>query len=300
MSEKQLAKAIGNGQFIVTVEYHLPHGTDIGELRTCAAAIGGLAHGVCPVEGENGIRLSGLAACSHLASAGAEPVLPLLTRDMNRIALQSTLIGAASLGITNILCLSGRHQTVTGSASARGVYDIDPIQLLRIADDLRKHGRLADGKEIGGRVDLTLGTDANPFAEPSDLHLMTLEKAVAAGADYVVTQPVFDIERFESWMVSVRERGIDEKICIIASVIPLTSAEEARSTAETRGHLSVPGEITKKLCNSPDQRATGMQIAVETSARLRSTKGVRGINIVTGADYRTAADVLKAGGLSRS
>ncbi len=300
MSERHLAKAIGNGDFVVTVEYLAPRGADGGELRSCATAVGGLAHGVCPAEGEDGIRLSGLAACSHLASAGAEPVLPLLTRDMNRIALQSVLLGAASLGITNILCLSGRHQTVMGSASARGVHDIDPIQLLRIADDLRKRGRLADGKEIGGLVDLTLGTVTNPFAEPSDLHLMTLEKAASAGADYVVTQPVFDIERFEAWMDTVREYGIDERICIIASVILLPSAEEACSLAEKCRHLSMPGEITEKLRNSADQRTTGMQIAVETTSRLRSTKGVRGINLIAGADYGTAAETLRAGGLARS
>ncbi len=300
MNDKLLAKAIGNGRFIVTVQYILPCGTDIEGLRTCAAAIGGLAHGVYPAESEDGIRISSLAACSHLAAAGAEPILGLLTRDMNRIALQSTLLGAASLGITNILCLSGRHQAVTGSASARGVYDIDPIQLLGIADDLRKYGRLADGKNIDGQVDLTLGTDTNPFAEPADLHLMTLEKAVAAGADYVMTQPVFDIGRFESWMDAVRGRGIDGKICIIASVMPLTSAEEACVLAEKCRHLSIPGEIDEKLRNSPDQRAAGARIAVETIARLRSTQGVRGINLITGADYGTAAEILKAGGLSRS
>ncbi|HET6419681.1 MAG TPA: methylenetetrahydrofolate reductase [Geobacteraceae bacterium] len=300
MSEKRLAKAIGNGQFIVTVECLPPLGTDIGELRSCATAVGGLVHGVCPAEGVDGIRLSGLAACTLLASAGAEPVLPLLTRDMNRISLQSTLLGAASLGINNILCLSGRHQAVTGSASARGVYDIDPVQLLRIANDLRKEGRLADGKEINWQVDLTLGTDANPFAEPSDLHLTTLEKAVAAGADYVVSQPVFDIERFEIWMDRVRGREIDGKTCIIASVMPLTSAEEASALTEKYRHLPIPPEITEKLSISSDQRTAGIQIAVETIARLRSTKGVRGVNLITGADYGTAADILKAGGLSRS
>ncbi len=301
MNDKHLATAIGNGRFIVTVQCIPPCvGTGVMDLRTCAAAIGGFAHGVYPAEGEDGIRMSGLAACCHLASAGAEPILGLLTRDMNRIALQSTVLGAASLGLTNILCTSGRHQAVTGSASSRGVYDIDPVQLLRIADDLRKHGRLADGKEIGGQVDLTIGTDANPFAEPPDLHLLTLEKAAAAGADYVLTQPVFDIERFESWMSAVRGCGIDEKICIIPSVMPLTSAEEARVLAEKWRHLSIPAEICEKLRNSSDQRTAGLRIAVETIARLRSAKGVRGINLVTGADYGTAADIMKAGGLSRS
>jgi methylenetetrahydrofolate reductase (NADPH) len=300
MSDKFLAKAIGNGQFIVTVEYLPPRGTDTRELRACAAAIGGLVHGVYPAESEDGIRLSSLAACSHLASAGAEPILGLLTRDMNRIALQSALLGAASLGINNIMCLSGRHQTLTSSSTARGVYDIDPIQLLQVSDDLRNHGRLADGRPIDGQVALTLGTDTNPFADPPELHLMMLEKAVAAGADYVMTQPVFDNERFETWMDSVRGLGVDGKVCIIASVMPLTSAEEASGLAEKWRHLSIPREITEKLRNSPDQRAAGVRIAVETIARLRSTKGVRGINLITGADYGTAADILKAGGLSRS
>lgn len=300
MYDGYLAKAIGNGQFIVTVECSPPRGTEAKKLQACAAALGGLVHAVYAPESEDGVRMSSLAACSHLAAAGAEPILSLLSRDMNRIALQAAILGASSMEVHNILCLSGKHQTLTTSSSARGVFDIDPIQLLQVADGMRKEGQLADGRQIEGKVNLILGADANPFAEPMELYLIVLEKAVAAGADYVITQPIFDIERFTTWLNIVRGRGLDRKICIIASVMPLTSAQEATELSGKYQRLCIPDVIIDSLKTARDQRAAGMQTAVETIARLRAMDGVRGIHLMTGDDFQTAADILKSSGLSRS
>lgn len=300
MYDGHLAKAIGNGQFIVTAEYSPPRGTEAKKLQACAATLGGLVHAVYAPESEDGVRMSSLAACSHLAAAGAEPILSLLSRDMNRIALQAAILGASSMEVHNIFCLSGKHQTLTTSSSARGVFDIDPIQLLQVADGMRKERQLADGRQIEGKVNLILGADANPFAEPMELYLIVLEKAVAAGADYVITQPIFDIERFTTWLNIVRGEGLDRKICIIASVMPLTSAQEATELSGKYQRLCIPGVIIDSLKTAQDQRAAGMQTAVETIARLRAMDGVRGIHLMTGDDFQTAADILKSSGLSRS
>lgn len=275
-----LAKAIKDGQFIVTGECTPPRGSNLSGLKECASAMKGLAQAINIPESEDGPRMSGLAACKHVLDAGAEPILHLLTRDLNRIALQATILGAASLGVTSILCLAGRHQTLTSAGDARGVFDIDPIQLLQVADSIRKGGKLSDGEAVDGPVDLLLGTDTNPFSDPLELQVITLDRAVASGADFVITQPVFNTERFGEWMAAVRARGIHERTCIIASVMPLKSLEEASALAAKFRHLDIP-----------DTSAVGAEAASKTAAFLKGVEGVRGIHVM--GDSALALEVLK-------
>ena len=295
-----LAEAIGNGKFVVTAECRPPRGADPARLKACASALGGMVSAICAPESEDGARLSSLAACGHLAAAGAEPALHLLTRDANRIGLQAEILGAASMGIKNFLCLTGRHQALTSSGTARGVFDLDPVQLLQVADKIRKEGVLADGQALDTPVQLTLGTDTNPFADPIELQVIGLEKAVNAGADFVITQPVFNFDRFDVWMTYVRERGIHQKTCMIASVLPLTSSQEAVKLAEKYSVLDIPDEVVERLDSAQDQGAAGVDLAVETIARMRKTEGVRGVHLMTGEDFELAKRVIEASGLARS
>jgi methylenetetrahydrofolate reductase (NADPH) len=276
-----LAKAIKDGEFIVTGECAPPRGADPASLIECASRLKGLVQAINIPESEDGPRMGSLAACKHILDAGAEPILHLLTRDLNRIALQATILGAASLGVKNILCLAGRHQTLTSAGDARGVFDIDPIQLLQVAASIRKGGRLTDGESIDAPVELLLGTETNPFSDPMDLQVITLDRAVSAGADFVITQPVFNTTRFEEWMSLVRERGIHERTCIIASVMPLRSSEEAAALAAKFRHLDIP-----------DKSAVGVEAAVKTAAFLKGIAGVRGIHVMSG-DAALAVEVLK-------
>lgn len=295
----QFATAVLSGEFVLTAECRPPRGADAGRLTTCAAALGSAVHAISVPESEDGPRLSSLAACAQLKAAGVDPILHVLTRDLNRIALQSAVLGAASLGIRNVLCVTGRHQTLTRSSSARGVFDVDPPQFLRIANDMRKEGRLADGQMLDSPVDLFLGADANPFAEPIELHLIAVRKAVSAGADFVITQPVFDIERFEAWMAAVRERGIHERTCVIAGVMPLTSQEQAAELSRNVRSLHIPERVIEVLTESRDARASGLGLAIETMVRVREIEGVRGIHLMTGEDVNLAAEVLSAAGIAR-
>lgn len=300
MSVSLLANAVKNGQFVVTAECQPPLGTDIGALESCAKALGGLVHALSVTESEDGVRMSALAACSHIRAAGTEPIMPLLSRDYNRIALQSNILGAASMGVSSVLALAGRHQALTTSGTARGVFDIDPIQMIQIADRMRKEGKLADGQELSSPIDILIGTDTNPFADPVELQALALGKAVNAGADYVMTQPVFNLDRLNIWMTYVRERKIHERACIIASVMPLTSSQEAIQLAEKYTHLDVSDDIVKRLDAASDQRKAGIEIAIETINQLKKIDGIRGIHLMTGEDFQLAADVLKASGVSRS
>ena len=294
-----LAEAIGNGQFVVTAECRPPRGPDAARLKACASALGGMVSAICAPESDDGARLSSLAACGHLAAAGAEPVLHLLTRDANRIGLQAQVLGAASMGIKNVLCLTGRHQALTSSGTARGVFDLDPVQLLQVADKIRKEGILADGQALDTPVQFILGTDTNPFADPVELQVIGLEKAVNAGADFVITQPVFNFDRFDVWMTYVRERGIHKKTCMIASVLPLTSSQEAVKLAEKYSILDIPEDVVERLDAAQDHIEAGVHLATETIARMRKTEGIRGVHLMTGEDFELAKRVIEASGLGR-
>lgn len=300
MSGKGLGEAVRNGRFVVTAECTPPRGADTRRLAECVAKLDGSVAAICAPESEDGVRLCSLAACAHLSKAGAEPVVHLLTRDLNRIALQSAILGAASMGIRNVLCLSGRHQTLTTSRSARGVFDVDPIQFLSIADAMRREGKLADGQQLDAPVDLVLGTDVNPFSDPLELQVMALEKAVNAGADFVITQPVFNLDRFNAFVSHVRERGIDKKTCVIAGVMPIVSSKDAVRLAEKYLHLDIGDDLVARLDSASDQRAAGIHAAAETADYVRGIEGVRGVHLMTGEDFSLAADVIAAGKFARS
>lgn len=279
----------------MTAECAPPRGAGTDSLKACASSLAGLVNAIDVTECEDGVRMSAAAACGHLIAAGAEPILHLLTRDMNRIALQAALLGAASMGVKSVLCTTGRHQALTSSRSARGVFDVDPIQLLTIANGMRKNGELADGQPIESKVDFLLGTDTNPFSDPLELQVMTLEKAAAAGANFVITQPVFRLDRFNEWMNLVRERKLHERVCIIAGVLPLESARQATQLAETYSHLDIGGDVLKRL-----ESTTGVALACETVTALRAIDGVRGICIMSGADCGLAKEILTASGIAGS
>ncbi|MDO8588525.1 MAG: methylenetetrahydrofolate reductase [Armatimonadota bacterium] len=300
MSSEGLAKAIADNRFVVMAEFIPPRSADAAGVRAAAEALKGSVDAICAAESPDGARMCSLSACGHLAAAGAEPVLSLLTRDCNRIALQAAILGARSMGAPNMMLMSGRHQALTSSRTARGVFDLDPIQLIRVADALRKQGRLADGQTIDSPIDFTLGTDTNPFADPTELQVIALDKAVSAGADFVITQPVFNIDRFNVWMTYVRQRGIHERTCIIASVMPITSSQDAVHLAEKYSHLDIPDAVVERLETAQDPMSAGVHLAVETIERVHNVEGVRGVHIMSGENYELAASVLSSSGLTRS
>ena len=173
------------------------------------------------------ISASALACSSILAAEGMEPVLTISTRDRNRVALQSDVLGAAMHGIVNVLCLSGDHQSLSVCPEAAGAFDIDSVQLIQALATMRDEGVLFGGKPLQSRPPLFIGAAAYPDLRPLELALIGLRKKVAAGAEFLLTQPVFDVEKFAEWMSAVRKAGLHERTHIIAGVRPLASAEQA-------------------------------------------------------------------------
>ena len=285
---------------MLTAECRTPRGADIASIKACAEALSSSVHALYVPESEDGVRMSSLVGCGHLAHAGAESIMALLTRDMNRIALQAAILGAASMGQANVFCTAGRHQALTSAGSAKGVFDLDPIQLLQVANGMRKDGLLADGQALDAPVDLLLGTDTNPFSDPAELQVLTLEKAASAGADFVITAPVFNLDKFNIWMSHVRERELHKRVCIVASIMPIVSAREAIQLAEKFTYLDIRDEDVHRLDTAQDPRAAGLHLAAETIAYVRKVDGVRGVHVTTGEDFALAAEVIKTSGLSRS
>lgn len=251
-----------------------PAGADGAALAKSAEGLVGKVHAVVVSDGD-GLQMAGLAACVHLGAAGIEAVLELSTRDMNRIALQSTIIGAASLGVGSVVCTPGVHQALTQSKAARGVFDLDPIQLIRLARNLN-HG-----------TELMIGTTTNPFSDPMELQVIGLEKAVRAGARFVITSPVFNMDRMNEWMELVRSRGLHEKVHIIAGVLPLETSDEALEMREKYRALDIPDMVVEKI---------GIDFAAQTAQELSKIDGIRGIHIYASGEGRTEK-VLSAAGL---
>jgi len=239
--------------------------------------------------------MSALAAATLVAAEGVEPILHLVTRDRNRIALISEALGAQALGIRNLLCTSGTHQTLGPFRAAKNVFDLDPVQLLQTYHDLVGDGAPVNEKQIAGVEPFCLGGTAAPDADPLELQVLRLAKKVDAGAQFLITQPVFDVQRFASWWEEVVRRKLPEKVAIVAGIQPLPDAKTAEELAAKRPRTPIPAEVLVRLNSAATavaQRAAGIAIAVETIQRLAAFKGLRGVQICADGDWEAALEII--------
>jgi methylenetetrahydrofolate reductase (NADPH) len=278
-----LKTRIQSGQPILMVELTPPNTGDPAPLRNAAKPFARKVHAIGVSDSRHGVCVSSLAAAAILAAKGIEPVMHLVTRDRNRLALLGASLGAQALGVRNILCTSGDHQTLGACRPAKNVFDIDSIQLLAAVASLDRDA-------------FCLGAVAAPFADPPEMQLVRLAKKIAAGADFLITQPVFDIERFRAWWDQATQKGLHQRAAIIAGIEPLLSAEQAKKLAEARPRTSIPQPILDRLESAGDKRAAGIEIAIETIRQLSSLKGLRGFQIVA-EDTAAALDILERAGL---
>jgi len=235
------------------------------------------------------IHGSALACAAMLAGEGRPSVLSMVTRDRNRIALESDAQGAAALGVEAILCLSGDHQSLGACPQAAGVYDIDSIQFTQTLKRMMREGSLPEAP---------IGAAAHPYQQPAELGLIRLRKKIAAGAGFLLTQAVFDLAGFAHWMEAVRAAGLDKQVAIIASVLPLTSVEQAKELDRRGTYGPVAASVVARLSSASDPAQEGMAIAVEMAGKLKAIPGVRGIHILSGGCESTAAMVIERAGLA--
>ncbi|MGA9111096.1 MAG: methylenetetrahydrofolate reductase [Smithella sp.] len=292
-NDSKLAVKTSGKEFIFTAEYLPLAGT---EVKIDPKIFGNNVTAVNVADNHYGVSISSLAASFALSQAGIEPVLQIVTRDRNRIALQSDLLGAAYLGIKNVLCLSGYHQTLIGCNESANVFDVDSIQLIDIVKKMN-NGQLLDGKKIQGSFCMLIGAAANPNLKPLELNILRLSKKIAAGADFIQTQSVFDVDAFKVWLEAVCNVGLADKTAILAGVLPLKSAAQAKELAETHTDFVIPEAIIDRLTaagGSEAQEKEGVKIAAEIIKKLKGLPGLKGVHILSGGNESTINELLSS------
>ncbi|MBU0703124.1 MAG: methylenetetrahydrofolate reductase, partial [Chloroflexi bacterium] len=277
-SGTNLEKMLIEGHFAVTSELGPPKGTSADFVRRHAEVLKGHVDAANITDNQTAVvRMSSVAASAIIKQMGLDPVMQMTCRDRNRIAMQSEILGAVALDIGNLLCLSGDHQKFGNHPEAKNVHDVDSMQLIQMAKRMRDEDQFLSGDKISGGVRLFIGAAANPFADPFEFRPLRLEKKVRAGADFIQTQGVFDVERFARYMELVRDRGLHEQTYILAGVIPMKSAGMARYMRDYVAGLTVPDELVRRMEDAEDAKEEGVKIAVELVEQLREIEGVKGV-----------------------
>jgi methylenetetrahydrofolate reductase (NADPH) len=280
VSGSNLERLLAEGHFVVTGEMSPPLGADKRPILEKCGHFRGAVDAVNLTDNQTAIvRMSSLMSSAFLLEAGLEPILQMTCRDRNRLALQSDVISAAAAGIKNVLCLTGDYQTAGNQPEAKGVFDLDSIQLIRTVSDMND-GRYMNGEPIKPPPRMFIGAAANPFGEPFQMRVWNLAKKIEAGAHFIQTQPIFDLPLFEKWMDAVREEGLDRQIHILAGVMPAKSAKALIYMREHVPGMRVDDEVVARMEASVDPQEEGVAICVETIKRMKEIPGVKGVHIM--------------------
>jgi methylenetetrahydrofolate reductase (NADPH) len=299
-TDSKLERILADGHLAVTSECGPPRGSDPDVIIKKGELLKGHVDALNVTDNQTSVtRLSSLAACIHLKLMGVEPVLQMVTRDRNRIALQSDILGAASFDINNILCLSGDHQVFGDCPDGQNVFDLDSMQLLQTVRHMRDNGKFISGDVIKRPPRMFVGAAANPFAEPFKIRVPRLAKKIAAGAEFIQTQCIYNLERFEAWMSDVRDRGLHEKVYILAGITPMKSVGMARYMKNNVPGMDVPDELISRLAGVPEEKQAeeGIAICLETIARLKEIKGVSGFHIMAIEWEEKVPEIVERAGL---
>ncbi len=296
----RLEKILVAGHQAVTSECGPPRGSDPKAITKKAEIIKDYVDAINITDNQTSVtRLSSLASCIHLKLMGVEPTLQMVVRDRNRIALQSDILGAASFDIYNILCLSGDHQKFGDCPKGQNVFDLDSMQLIQTVRYMRDEGKFLGGDDIDRPPKMFVGAAANPFADPFEIRVPRLAKKVAAGVEFIQTQCIYNLDKFELWMKQARDRGLHEKVYILAGVTPLKSAGMAKYMKNRVPGMDVPDEIVKRMSDVPKEKQPeeGINICVETIQRLKEVEGVSGFHVMAIEWEEKVPEIVERAGL---
>jgi len=285
-TRSNLERVLEAGYFAVTAEIGSPQNTEPEAIRRRANLIKGYVDAFNVPDGQAAVvAMASWAACLIGMKEGLDPIVQMTCRDRNRIALQMDILGISALGVNNILCLSGDPISFGNHPEAKPVFDLDSTQLIRMVKGLRDEKRFENGEPISGREPrFFIGVVVNPFAEPQEHESVHPREEVAAGVDFIQTQPVYNIEKFKRWMGLVQGEGLHKKVKILAGITPITSVAAARYMKTKIPNTDIPDEIIERLRkarNREEMIEEGIKVAVETINHLREIEGIAGIHIVT-------------------
>ena len=282
-TDSKIEKILRSGQFAVTAECGPPRGADAEVIRKKCQLLKGNADAFNITDNQTSVvRMSSISAAVVMMQEGLEPIMQMVCRDRNRIAIQSDVLGGAALGIKNMLCLSGDHQKFGDHPQAKNVFDLDSIQLIYTVRRMRDEGKFLGGDEIKGVPKLFVGAAENPFADPFEIRVPRLAKKAAAGAEFIQTQCIFNLKKFREWMKGVVDRGLHEKVFILGGVTPFKSFGMARYMGKNVPGMDVPEELLKRMKDTPKEKQAeeGVAIAVETIEQLKEMPGIAGVHIM--------------------
>lgn len=295
-----LEKVLATGNLAVTSECGPPRGAVPEKVREKAEMLKGYVDVVNVTDNQTAmVRMSSLAASIILRQMGLHPMLQMVTRDRNRLAMQADIIGAYSHDINTMLCLSGDHPQFGDHPMADNVHDIDSIQFVQMVNQMREKGTFQGGDKIENPPKMFVGAAANPFADPFELRVARLAKKVAAGADFVQTQCIYNLDKFEQWMEGVCARGLHKKCAVLAGVTPMKSVGMARYMKNKVPGMDVPQEMVDRMAGVPkkQQAEEGIKICVETIERLKKVEGVAGFHIMAIEWEQKVPEIVERGGL---
>ena len=299
-SGSRLERVLESGRFAVTAELNPPDSADPQAVYERALVLAEVCDGINATDASGAnVHMSSVGICALLTRAGYEPIMQVSCRDRNRIAIQGDLLGAAAMGVRNVLCLTGDGVQTGDQPGAKPVFDLDSISLLRTIRTLRDDGHFLSGRELEVKPRFFLGGASNPFVPPYDYRPLRMAKKVAAGADFIQTQYCFDVPRLKKFMQSVVDLGLNDLVHILVGVGPLRSAKAAEWMRKNVPGVVIPDEIISRLKGVPpsDQQAEGKQICVEIIQQVREIVGVCGVHVMAYRQEELVAEIIQDAGL---
>ena len=296
----RLEEILRAGHFAVTAELNPPDSADPEDVYRAARVLAEVCDGINAVDASGAnCHISSVAMCALLTRAGYEPVYQVTCRDRNRIAIQGDMLGAAAMGVLNVLCLTGDDVAAGDQPEAKRVFDFDSIQLLRTARMMRDESVFLSGRKITSPPCFFLGAAANPFVPPYDWRPQRLAKKIAAGAQFIQTQYCFDVPRFKEYMAKVRDLDLHQQAFILAGVGPLKSVKAAEFMRTKVPGVIIPDEVVERLKKTPKekQQEEGKKICIELIQQMREIEGVAGVHIMAYRQEELVADIVNQSGL---
>ncbi|MGV8073435.1 MAG: methylenetetrahydrofolate reductase [Syntrophobacteraceae bacterium] len=299
-SNSRLERIFRAGHLAVTSECGPPRGCNGEAIEEKAKLIGNHVDAINVTDNQTAVvRMCSLASCIKIKQLGYEPVFQMVARDRNRIAAQSDILGAASFGISTMLCLTGDHQSFGDHPTAANVFDLDSTQMLMMVTKMREEGKLLSDYQMKHPPKMFVGAAENPFADPFEIRVPRLAKKIAAGAQFIQTQCIYNVPKFKEWMKGVVERGLHEKCFIMAGVTPMKSVGMARYMKSKVPGMDVPDELIKRMNDVPKEKQPeeGIKILIEQIEEIKQIKGVAGFHIMAIEWEEKVPEIVERAGL---
>jgi 5,10-methylenetetrahydrofolate reductase len=297
-SNGRLERVLRDRRFAVTAELNPPDSADPRDVYDRALVLAEVCDAINATDASGAnTHMSSVGICSLLSRVGYSMVMQISCRDRNRIAIQGDVLGAAAMGVSNLLCLTGDGVQVGDQPGAKPVFDLDSLSLLETIRTMRDEGRFLSGRALTVPPKVFLGAAVNPFAPPYDFRPTRLEMKIAAGAQFVQSQYCFDVPRFEAYMARVRELGLHERCFIIAGIGPLASARAARWMRANVPGVHIPDDVVRRLEGARDQRDEGKRLCIELIQRLREIAGVAGVHVMAYRQEELVAEIITQSGV---